>query len=261
MPASPASATASRPPALCPIPAGLSHTLEALVFTTRAAWGQGTIALGRAATGPQALALNPKPVQETLQAGNIDGSGSGDLGGFTGALDAIGLARGDLHHLHVGTTTDLPFDWARQRRFEPFRMVSVDAGHTAPLTFNDLEVAACSLARGGIVILDDFFHPHWAGVTEGMFQFLAEGRVKLHPFLECHGKLFMTDDPQAHGEYYGRLWADQRLSPFLKANSAHVGGSKFHLLGGMPYMRCEQDHTDATSNAAVHELWASLLSS
>ena len=39
--------------------------------------------------------------------------------------------------------------------------VSVDAGHTASLTFNDLQLVFCNLLRGGIVILDDWcVHKH-----------------------------------------------------------------------------------------------------
>ena len=99
------------------------------------------------------------------QGKNQDGSGEGDLERFFAALKYVDIGKDDLDVLHIGGTTELPFDWHERQEFEPFRMVSVDAGHTAVLTYNDLEVSACSTMSGGIIILDDFFHPHWTGVT------------------------------------------------------------------------------------------------
>ena len=89
---------------------------------------------------------------------NVDGSGFGDKRMFMQGLTTYGLSESDLFLVHTGSTDEIPFDWSSSAGFTPFRMFSVDAGHTAALTFNDLEIAFCNLLKGGIVVLDDFFH-------------------------------------------------------------------------------------------------------
>jgi hypothetical protein len=115
---------------------------------------------------------------------NVDGSGYGNKQMFMKGLTTYGLSASDLRTVHTGSTDEIPFDWSSSAGFSPFRMFSVDAGHTAALTFNDLEIAFCNLLQGGIVVLDDIFHPHWVGVTEGLFDYFLLGlsRVTCFPF-------------------------------------------------------------------------------
>jgi hypothetical protein len=158
---------------------------------------------------------------EEFQSQNVDVSGFGNKQAFLEGLQSYGLSESDLHVLHTGSTEDIPFDWYQRANFEPFRLISVDAGHTAGLTFNDLEIAFCNALRGGIVILDDFFHNLWPGVTEGFFQFAAMGPVKsVYPFLRCEGKSFVTNDRQFHQLYYKKLKNDPKLKFFLNGMCA-----------------------------------------
>ena len=101
---------------------------------------------------------------EDLQYQNIDTSGYGNRQAFDRGLQSYGLdPEKDVHLIYTGSTTDLPLDWHLSKKssgdadesFEPFRMISVDAGHTDALTFNDLELAFCNALKGGIIILDD----------------------------------------------------------------------------------------------------------
>ena len=185
---------------------------------------------------------------------NVDKSGNGDLDRFVDAVSRIGLAKSDLFKIHVGSTTELPFDWHQRDGFEPFRMISVDAGHTSLLTFNDLEVAACNLAKGGIIILDDYFHIHWTGVSEGLYQYFAQGHDRLYPFLVCWGKVFMTNDRAAHKTYYEGLRADEAMGKFMLTDANKFGGSNSFDMHGVNYLLCEQGSATVEE---IHELWSS----
>jgi len=187
---------------------------------------------------------------------NQDGSGKGDLRRFMAALEYVGILKDDLDVLHVGGTLELPFDWYKRQEFEPFRMVSIDAGHTAELTFNDLEVTACSTMKGGIIILDDFLHPHWTGVTEGWYRYLRDGHDKLYPILLCDRKLFVTNDPEAHKAYYKGLVEHKRVGKFVLQSAERWGGSKSLEMNGVHYLLCD---TAGHDDKHVREIWSDLV--
>jgi hypothetical protein len=171
---------------------------------------------------------------------NVDGSGKGSKERFFDSLSIYGLDQYDLFHVHTGSTDEIPFNWAEVVRFEPFRLLSVDAGHTAPLTYNDLELGFCNSLTGSIIILDDLFHPHWAGVTEGLFKFMTytQTSISVYPFLHCDGKLFMTNDLSFHGKYYSELLSDPPSSSLLVQNASMWGGSQTFRFNGVPYLAC-----------------------
>lgn len=79
-------------------------------------------------------------------------------------------------------------------RFFPksVRLFSVDGGHTIVHVNNDLNIAQDVMAPGGIVMLDDFFGPHWPDVTVGFLQFMSRMNRRLAPFLFFENKLFLT---------------------------------------------------------------------
>jgi len=54
------------------------------------------------------------------------------------------------------------------------RFIHVDGDHSEKGTREDLELAARLLRPGGVMALDDFEHPKWAGVTPAARSFLAE---------------------------------------------------------------------------------------
>ena len=65
------------------------------------------------------------------------------------------------------------------------RLISVDGGHTADTTENDLRLADALLIEGGVCILDDYFNPMWPDVSSGAARyFLSPGMaasVSDHP--------------------------------------------------------------------------------
>eukprot|EP00978_Attheya_sp_CCMP212_P011538 scaffold28492_cov50-Attheya_sp.AAC.2 len=183
---------------------------------------------------------------------NIDGSGHGNKEGFMKGLEVYGLTEKDLHTIYTGSTDELKNNWSQEAGFEQFRFISVDAGHTAILTRNDLLISTCNLLKGGVVVLDDLFHFHWPGVTEGMFQFFntMDDQHQLYPFLLCDEKLFMTNDRDFHGKYYNVLKHDPLFSPLLVESAAKVGGSNEFEFNGVPYLKCIHVND-------IDEIWAS----
>ena len=171
---------------------------------------------------------------------NVDLSGHGDYQRFLAGLRTYGLQKSDLHTLFSGSTTELPLDWSNQADFAPFRLISVDASHTAEYTFNDLQLAFCNLLKGGVVILDDWFHGSWPGVVEGYYQFVNAGPVEhVYPFLLCESKLYLTNDKDFHQQFYQALWQDPDLQGLLRpyAIETHRGQVKFEM-NGVNYLKC-----------------------
>ena len=55
-----------------------------------------------------------------------------------------------------------------------FRCVHVDGGHAHDEALGDLRLAADHVILGGLIIVDDFQHKTWPGVTTAVHQFLSE---------------------------------------------------------------------------------------
>lgn len=113
---------------------------------------------------------------------NVDGSGEGDYDSFLAnyqkfdprpsrlivhQIDSLQLRGRDL--LAAGAPR-------KESVSRTFRIFSVDGSHTARHTRNDIEVAFDVLRDGGVVVVDDFYNPHWPGVQEGVHRLLAERR-------------------------------------------------------------------------------------
>jgi hypothetical protein len=86
------------------------------------------------------------------------------------------------------------------------RLFSVDGSHSLEHAANDLRVAAASLAPGGVVLLDDFLHAGWLGVTEAAVLMLRGGGSPppLAPVAICGGKLALVA-PADHAAWMERL--------------------------------------------------------
>jgi hypothetical protein len=138
---------------------------------------------------------------------SIDGSGthgSRKRQTFLENLRRFGIAEADVK-IHEGSSTDLEASDLTGRRL--LRMFSVDGGHTRNVTASDMALTASNLAHGGIVIVDDFYHPDWPGVQEGVHAYFALGQIPLAPFLIAWNKLFLTT-PGYHALFLGALEKD-----------------------------------------------------
>lgn len=105
-----------------------------------------------------------------------------------------------------------------------FRFVSVDAGHSIEHTVSDLHVANRLVANEGVVILDDFLHYHWPGVTEGVGRFLNMAPT-LVPFAMGFNKLFFCKVSWQH--HYFQHFANM----YLKSKIVTVYGHQVVVLG------------------------------
>lgn len=75
---------------------------------------------------------------------------------------------------------------------ERFRLFSIDGGHTVVHVLNDLRLAERIMIPGGVVIVDDYMHPKWPGVTEGLHIYCANRASSLIPFAYGNRKMYLT---------------------------------------------------------------------
>lgn len=127
------------------------------------------------------------------QALNVDSSGKGDLGQFSRNIDAhFPEIRDSLHVVSSDSMAIRPSQAGEILNTRGVRLFSVDGGHTKHHVLNDLGLAQELLVGGGMILLDDFFNPHWPGVAEGFYEFMATQNKRLAPFALLGNKLFMT---------------------------------------------------------------------
>jgi hypothetical protein len=141
---------------------------------------------------------------------NVDHSGQGDrqifeanLARYSGGASSVDIRTADSTTL----STDDLLAWGRG----PYRLFSVDGGHTADITAHDLRIASGALEEGGLMILDDYFNGAWPGVSEGTCRFMATS-----PDLEAIGsgfnKMFFArpEAAEAYRQQMRRVAAGQR---------------------------------------------------
>jgi hypothetical protein len=124
------------------------------------------------------------------QAQNVDGSGSGDSSMLDRNLAEHGGRLGSVAKVFANSLT-LSSREIIDRAGGPIRIFSVDGGHTAQITANDLALAEASVMEGGIVILDDYFNPAWPDVSVGTCQYFAQPRA-LIPFAIGGNKVLLV---------------------------------------------------------------------
>ncbi len=132
---------------------------------------------------------------------NVDRSGAGNLERFKQNLhrhvpDASRLI------VHEGDSTKLTAAHLLSLCHGPFRLFSIDGGHTAEITAHDLTTAEGALGEGGIVILDDCFNEAWPGVSDGVHRYFSQPRT-IVPFAIGAGKTFFCQ--QAFAQRYAAV--------------------------------------------------------
>lgn len=121
---------------------------------------------------------------------NQDRSGQGDETIFRRNLARFGVPEGRVAVLR---RSSLEVTWPDLAAAvgQPARLVSIDGGHTAAITANDLAIADEGLAEQGVIVLDDYFNPEFPEVSEGLCRYLLPGRP-LAPFAIGDNKLFLA---------------------------------------------------------------------
>ena len=130
---------------------------------------------------------------------NVDQSGSGDRAVFERHLAA--RAPGARVELVQESSLDLERLGFLGNRF---RFVSIDGGHTAAATENDLRIAQATLLPGGIAVLDDILSHAWTGVVTGLVNYLASGGC-LVPFALVPNKACLATSVEDARRYRAAL--------------------------------------------------------
>lgn len=164
------------------------------------------------------------------RAANVDGSGRGDRAVFEQNLATHGAGR------NVEIVQSSSLDLAEQgfvtagRRF---RIFSIDGGHTAEITRNDLWLAEHTVIERGLVVLDDVLNRHWTGVITGLFHYWAEGGA-LVPVALVPNKLLLATSVDEAKAY--RALLDEHFRPGLEKADVPLGGHVVDVYGEMPWL-------------------------
>jgi hypothetical protein len=126
------------------------------------------------------------------QAANIDGSGRGSLIQLRDNVDRFAASGARFEYIQADSLALTAGErLAIEQQHGPFRVFSIDGGHTVDHTLNDLVFAQSVISPGGIIILDDYYNQHWPGVHEGVGIFYSRGVSTVKPFLYAQNKLFL----------------------------------------------------------------------
>jgi hypothetical protein len=120
---------------------------------------------------------------------NVDRSGLGDRAAFEKNLLEISHDP-DSVRIFEGDSLSLEFRrWLHDGRYA-FRLFSVDGGHTVHHALNDLLLVDEYMCNGGAILLDDFCHPGFPGVTEALYKYLDRA-PRFVPVCTMAGKLVL----------------------------------------------------------------------
>jgi methyltransferase family protein len=153
-----------------------------------------------AAPGERAFAIDVFEHQEL----NVDGSGYGNREVLLrNVRDFCGRDKDVL--IIANSSLDLSPDEIVDQVGQ-VRLMSIDGGHTAECTTNDLQLAGAMVHDRGVVILDDYFNSSWPDVATGAAEYFLRPESKLKPFAIGPNKLFISA-PSNHDLYRKELRA------------------------------------------------------
>lgn len=170
--------------------------------------------------GEKAFAIDIFDHQEL----NPDGSGFGDEAVFRANMARFQVDT-DAVAVIKGSSTDILWPDVAQAAALPSgmgaRLFSIDGGHTAELTANDLAIADAGLAAEGVIILDDYFNPEFPAVSEGLARYLVAHPDRLRPFAIGDNKVLLARPDQA--ARYGALLQGALPEHDLRRHSVFFG--------------------------------------
>jgi hypothetical protein len=148
---------------------------------------------------------------------NVDQSGSGDRIAFLTNLERW-ASTADVELIQRSSLEVSPEEIIA--RVGKCRIISVDAGHTAECTLNDLYLAEAVATDQSIIILDDFFNGSWPDVSTGTARFLFDGKTTMRPFAISPNKVYLAREA-FHHKYQSELRLSQEN--FYEKNSRMFG--------------------------------------
>jgi hypothetical protein len=127
------------------------------------------------------------------QSANVDGSGRGSLDKLRENIAQFAPPDVEFAFIKADSLAlTAPTRMTIAQEHGPFRIFSIDGGHTVEHTYNDLQFAQDMLAVGGVIMVDDYYNLHWPGVHEGVGLFYTRGVPRIKPFMYAHNKLFFA---------------------------------------------------------------------
>ena len=105
------------------------------------------------------------------------------------------------------------------------RIFSIDGGHTAAETFQDLRTGFAAIRADGIVLIDDYFDPMYPGVSEGVNRFLMDTQ-EVTPLLYFFNKLLLLNHD--HRTKYEKYIVGPQFETFLHQRRLQINCQKFH---------------------------------
>ena len=97
----------------------------------------------------------------------------------------------------------------------PLRLVHIDGGHTEQAASHDMATSAAALSPGGVIIVDDYFHEQWPGVSDGVRTFFrTHPEADLVPFAIGGNKVFFCQ--RAFSKAYRACFEALRVSGYAK---------------------------------------------
>lgn len=157
---------------------------------------EGLFLSGMSAFSPSSAKLVAVDLFESLQSENEDGSGKGSLEAVKRNLLSLSV---DLSGFESITSNSLNLSALSLLEHAPYRLFSVDGGHSFETTLNDMVLAAKTVHKYGVIIVDDVVNRHWFGVNDAITWYLHT-QVGVSPFLMLGNKLYLCLT-EVHGEY------------------------------------------------------------
>lgn len=144
---------------------------------------------------------------ESLQSFNYDDSGKGSLQSVTENLKSLGFNLDNFVNITINSMNLSP-ETLEEKHLVPFRMFSVDGGHSFETTMNDILIAAKVLHPLGVIAVDDALGvtAGWSGVTDALFAFV-NSQTEVVPFFLSRKKMYLCFR-DAHKYYYSAFIDD-----------------------------------------------------
>jgi len=140
-------------------------------------------------------------------------------------------ADNDTEVFHRDSTDLTPEDLITAIRGR-IRLLSIDGAHSCEGVLHDLRLARDVLADGGVILLDDYFHEEWPGVSEATNRFFLSGEHgDLVPFAIGANKLTLC-----HKRDAGFLQAALRRTDFhAPVRERHMFGARVLVYNFRPH--------------------------
>eukprot|EP00929_Paragymnodinium_shiwhaense_P107416 TRINITY_DN73509_c0_g1_i1.p1 TRINITY_DN73509_c0_g1~~TRINITY_DN73509_c0_g1_i1.p1 ORF type:complete len:339 (-),score=55.11 TRINITY_DN73509_c0_g1_i1:74-1090(-) len=162
-----------------------------------------------------------------------DNAAMANLPMFMDTLQFAGID-GTAVQVHDGPSFELSDTSLFRRGLVPFRLFHVDGGHFVEAALHDLRVAACTIAPGGIIMLDDLNNGIFPGVQEAFHRFMLLERPVLRPdlvpFLHI-GRLYLAD--RSYAEQYRARLRDRLPDEAFWSDKRYMYGEEVLVPGGL----------------------------